>query len=291
MGTGLVVNVQRFSLHDGPGLRTTVFMKGCPLRCAWCHNPEAQSPRPGFVRLIHHCIRCGRCSDDELADPVVQGRDERDVESCPTGALRELSRTVEPATLVGELLHDRIFFDESGGGVTISGGEPLMQAAFVIEVLDLLHVEGVHTALDTCGYASWPELHETARRAALVLYDLKLIDDARHLAATGVSNRGILRNLQALAGVHENIRVRIPVIPGVNDDAANLAETAAFLRPLPGIRRIELLPYHAAGEAKFARVGMHYSLHGTLSPDATRLETLAAGLRAAGLTTTIGGHP
>lgn len=288
--SGLVFNVQRFSVHDGPGLRSTVFMKGCPLRCAWCHNPESQSPHPTFVRLKHRCMACGRCSEDELADPVVCGRDAHDVALCPTGALQEIGAPIEAAALVHTLLRDRIFFDDSGGGVTVSGGEPLLQAAFVTDVLRRLRAEGVHTALDTCGFVPWDDLRDAASHADLVLYDLKLFDAARHEAATGVSNARILGNLAALAAVHYNIWIRIPVVPGVNDDAENLASTAAFLRPLSGIRRVDLLPYHASGESKSARVGLTYALHGTPTPTTEQLDALAAPLRAAGLHTTIGGR-
>jgi pyruvate formate lyase activating enzyme len=291
MRSGLVFNVQRFSLHDGPGVRSTVFMKGCPLSCAWCHNPESQSSDPEYIRMRHLCMSCGRCTDVELDNPVVTGRNDDDVEACPTGALQSVGERTDSATLVRTLLRDRIFFDESGGGVTVSGGEPLMQAAFVTEALRLLRSEGVHTALDTCGFGRWHDLHDAASHADLVLYDIKLMDEARHEAATGVSNAVILANLRALAAVHPAIWIRVPVIPGVNDDEANLDATAAFVRSLPGIQRVDLLPYHATGEAKFARVGMDYALHGTPSPTHAHLETLAAHFLARGLTTTIGGHP
>jgi pyruvate formate lyase activating enzyme len=290
MPTGLVFNVQRFSLHDGPGLRSTVFMKGCPLNCAWCHNPESQSPQQEFIRMIQHCMRCERCSEEELASAVVTGRTVEDVELCPTGALQAVGELREPDELVKTLLSDRIFFDESGGGVTFSGGEPLMQAAFVIECLRLLRAEGVHTALDTSGFARWQDLRDAAAHTNLILFDLKLMDEARHKAATGVSNQLILKNLMALTTIHTNIWIRVPVIPEMNDDAANLDATAAFLQSLPGIRHVDLLPYHPTGEAKFARVGMDYALHGTVPPSPTRLETLASHFRARGLTTNIGGH-
>lgn len=290
MPSGLVFNIQRFSLHDGPGLRSTVFMKGCPLHCEWCHNPESQSPEQEFVRLRHRCMECERCSEEELANPVVTGRGPEDVELCPTGALQAVGETMTPAALVATLLKDRIFFDESQGGVTFSGGEPLLQPAFVIESLRLLQAEGVHTALDTCGFAKWTDLRNAAARASIVLYDLKLMDDVRHMAATGVSNQLILKNLRALSEVHDNIWIRVPVIPGVNDDAENLKATAAFLATLPGIRHVDLLPYHATGEAKFARVGMDYALRGTESPTAERLNSLAAHFRVRGLIANIGGH-
>jgi pyruvate formate lyase activating enzyme len=290
MLTGLVFNVQRFSLHDGPGLRSTVFLKGCPLACAWCHNPESRSRRTQVVRVRHRCMRCGRCSEEELADPVVSNRGEGDVDLCPTGALQSVGRSMDSAALVKALLRDRIFFDDSGGGVTFSGGEPLAQTAFVTESMSLLRAEGVHTALDTCGFARWQDLRQAAANANLVLYDLKLMDDHRHRKSTGASNRIILKNLRALTSIHANIWVRIPVIPGVNDDDANFAAMVAFLAPLHGITRIDLLPYHATGEAKFTRVGVDNTLRGTPEPDSARLETLAAHFRAAGLTTTIGGH-
>lgn len=290
MTQGLIFNVQRFSIHDGPGVRSTVFLKGCALHCAWCHNPESQSPKQAFVRLAHRCMRCERCSDEELASPVVTGRDQTDVEACPTGALQAVGRMMTPEVLVAELLHDRIFFDESGGGVTFSGGEPLMQAEFVTECLRQLSAEGVHTALDTCGFARWQDLAVAAAHADLVLFDLKLMDDARHLAATGVSNDRILTNLRALAAIHPNIVIRVPIIPGVNDDAANLDATAACVAGLPGMRRVELLPYHATGEPKFARVGLACTLHDIPSPSHQELEYLAAHFRDRGLTITLGGH-
>jgi pyruvate formate lyase activating enzyme len=291
MRSGLVFNVQRFSLQDGPGVRSTVFLKGCPLACAWCHNPESQATEPEIIRMRHRCMVCGLCAERELDEPVGRSRRRQDVEACPTGALQTVGLRMDSATLVKTLLRDRIFFDESGGGVTFSGGEPLLQAAFVTEAMGLLRAEGVHTALDTCGYADWSDLQETSAQADLVLYDLKLMDEARHLAATGVPNRLILQNLRALSVIHRNIWIRVPIVPGINDDEDNLAATAAFLESLPGIHRVDLLPYHPTGEAKFARVGMTYSLHGTLSPNIQRLEGLAALFRARGLRTTLGGHP
>jgi pyruvate formate lyase activating enzyme len=290
MQTGLVFNVQRFSLHDGPGLRTTVFVKGCPLACAWCHNPESQSPSIEFVRLCHRCMRCGRCSEADLASRVVRGRDERDVDLCPTGALQTVGERIDAPSLVRTLLRDRIFFDESHGGVTFSGGEPLAQAGFVTEAMRRLQAEGVHTALDTCGFGSWPDLRAAAAASNTVLFDLKLMDDGRHQAATGVSNRPILENLRALAAVHADIWIRIPIVPGITDDEANVEAVAEFVRPLAGVTRVDLLPYHPTGEAKFARAGREYPLGGTPVPDDARLEGLAARVRATGLAVTIGGH-
>lgn len=290
MPGGMIFNVQRFSLHDGPGLRSTVFMKGCPLRCSWCHNPESQSPRHELIRLRHRCMGCGRCSDEEFANPVVFGRTEEDADACPTGALQSVGEIMEVAVLVRALLRDRVFFDESGGGVTFSGGEPLLQAAFVTEAMQSLRAEGVHTALDTCGFGPWEDLRAAAAHADLILYDLKLMDDCRHKQATGASNQIILQNLLMLAGQHRNIRIRIPVIPGINDDEANIEATALFLSALPAIRQVDLLPYHSTGEAKFARQGRDYAMHGTPSPTPDHLESVAARFRDRNFLTTIGGH-
>jgi pyruvate formate lyase activating enzyme len=226
----------------------------------------------------------------------VAGRSPRalgteDLEACPTGAVQQVGEDYEPADLVRELLRDRIFFDDSGGGVTFSGGEPLVQPAFLLESLERLRLEGVHTALDTCGFAPWKDLLAAAKLSSLVLYDLKLMDEVRHRAATGQSNRIILDNLRALCCVHANIWIRVPVIPGVNDDAPNLEATARFLAPLPGIRQVDLLPYHPTGVAKFARLGLTYALPETQTPTPQRLEALAGIFRARGLVTNLGGHP
>jgi pyruvate formate lyase activating enzyme len=286
---GSIFNIQRYSTQDGPGLRTTVFMKGCPLSCQWCHNPESQSPLPQFLRLENRCMGCGRCTPEEVAGGAgTRLLTAEDVEACPTGALQQVGKEMTVAELVKEVMKDRIFYDDSGGGVTFSGGEPLMQLDFLMEALARLKAEGVHTALDTCGFAPWKDLQAAAGLSSLVL---KLMDEARHRQATGQSNRIILDNLGALARVHEAIWIRIPVIPGVNDDPANLEASARFLAPLPGVRQVDLLPYHPTGVAKFARLGKAYALAGTPTPSQQRLEELAAIFRARGLTTTLGGHP
>jgi pyruvate formate lyase activating enzyme len=291
MTQGSIFNLQRFSLQDGPGLRSTVFMKGCPLACLWCHNPESQAPRPEFLRQENRCMRCGLCSEEDLAGRSGRAMSDHDVEACPTGAMQKAGEAVTAPELVKRLLRDRMFFDESGGGVTFSGGEPLLQPGFLNESLALLRAEGVHTALDTCGFAPWSALREAAGLASLVLYDLKLMDEARHREATGQSNRMILENLRALARVHPNIWIRVPVIPGINDDETNLEASARFLSGLPGVRKVDLLPYHGTGEAKFARLGKPYALNQLRPPSPQRLEELAAIFRARGLDTTTGGHP
>lgn len=263
MNSGLVFNLQRFSVHDGPGIRTTVFMQGCPLRCAWCHNPEGQAARPRVVRVETRCIQCGECH------AAVDGAGQ--VAACPTGARRWQGESWTADALVTELLRDRMFFEESGGGVTIGGGEPLGQPRFVGEVLSRLRAHGIHTALDTCGEADARTLHEVAGQADLVLYDLKHMDPAAHHAWTGVDNGRILANLRSLARRHPRIWIRVPLVPGVNDDPDHLARLAAFVAEA-GVRRLHLLPYHAAGTIKFDRVGEPCRLRELPPPDEALLE-------------------
>jgi len=265
-------------------------MKGCPLSCLWCHNPESRMSQAEFVRMENRCMACGLCSEEELAGHGTRVLTDMDLEACPTGALQKAGHEMEPAALVKLLLKDRIFFDESGGGVTFSGGEPLLQMLFLIKTLELLRDEGVHTALDTCGFAPWKDLQEAAQRSTLVLYDLKLMDEDRHRAATGQSNRIILDNLKALSEMHTEIRIRVPVIPSINDDDDNMEATARFLSSLAGVRQVDLLPYHRIGEPKFARMGMTYTLAGLQAPTQQRLDSLAAIFRGRGLVTTIGGR-
>jgi pyruvate formate lyase activating enzyme len=248
-------------------------------------------PQAEYVRMENRCMACGLCSEEELAGHGTRVLTDMDLEACPTGALQKAGHEMEPAALVKLLLKDRIFFDESGGGVTFSGGEPLLQMPFLTETLELLRAEGVHTALDTCGFAPWKDLHDAAQLSSLVLYDLKLMDEDRHRAATGQSNRIILDNLKALSKMHSEIRIRVPVIPGINDDDGNMEAAARFLSSLAGLRQVDLLPYHRTGEPKFARMGITYTLAGLEAPTRQRLESLAAIFRGRGLVTTIGGRP
>jgi pyruvate formate lyase activating enzyme len=197
---------------------------------------------------------------------------------------------VTSAELVAELLRDSLFFDESGGGVTFSGGEPLLQAPFLLECLAQLKAGGVHLALDTCGFARREVLLKAALLADLVLFDLKLIDGDRHEAATGKRNERILENLAALGDAHATIWIRVPVIPGINDDDANLKATARIAARTPGVCRVDLLPYHAIGVPKFARLGMPFRLDEVVPPSAERMEELAEGFRRHGVRVTIGGR-
>lgn len=290
-GKGRIFNIQRYSLQDGPGLRTTVFLKGCPLACAWCHNPESQSADRAMIKLEQRCIACGSCFAicEPGEDPA--SRPEACVDVCPTGARQMLGRDVEVEELLEEVLHDRAFFDQSGGGVTLSGGEPLLQPGFVVKVLIALKRRGVHTALDTCGLGRREDLLTAAALADVVLFDLKHMDDAQHRVWTGAGNAAILANLTALGQMHGQIWIRVPVIPGVNDDLQNMEATARFVAGIPGVRRLDLLPYHSTGAAKFRRLGKEYVLEQVQPPTPEHMASLVQLFQAHGITASVGGNP
>ncbi|MBI4875514.1 MAG: glycyl-radical enzyme activating protein [Acidobacteria bacterium] len=278
----------RFSLRDGPGIRTTVFLKGCPLRCAWCHNPESQDFGPSLMFNAERCRHCGDCEavcPHGLAACEVCGRC---VEACVAEARQLAGRRVTVAELVAEIERDAIFFDESGGGVTLSGGEPMAQAEFSRAVLAACRARGIHTALDTCGQAPAETLLGVAAHADMVLFDLKAMDSDLHRRYTGVPNHAILANLTALAQAGHAVVVRYPLIPGVNDSAPELQAMADFLRPL-GLRRLDLLPYHGIGIDKYRRLGIPCPLEEFSSPGPERVAQAAGALRSQGLDVRVGG--
>jgi len=293
--TGVVFDVRRFSVHDGPGIRTTVFLKGCPLRCAWCHNPEGLSAAPEVVWRGERCIRCGTCiatcPEEALAwtgeAPVLDGTrctlcgDCADV--CYADAREVLGRTMTVDDVLAAVERDRPFYEESGGGVTVSGGEPLAQPAFLVELLAQCRARDLHTVLDTSGYAPWTVLDAVRGDVALFHYDLKLIDDARHRVVTGVSNVLILENLARLAAEGHDVVVRLPLVPGVNDDDGNLLATGRLAVEL-GIRRIDVLPYHRLGGDKYGRLGRDSTMPETETPSRAQVEAAVGTLRDCGLT-------
>lgn len=296
---GLVFNIMRFSVHDGPGIRTTVFFKGCPLRCWWCHNPEGQRMEPEVIEFPERCIRCGDCVGAcphgalQLSDRVVRDADLCRHDGvcagvCPSGGRQLAGRRMTVADVVAEVLKDRVFFEESGGGVTLSGGEPLTQAAFAEGLLAALRARRIHTAVETSGFAPPDALVRISEYVDLWLYDVKVMDAERHRRATGVDNDRILRNLELLAREGRAVIVRVPVVPGVNDDSANFDAMCAFLFPL-GLRRVDLLPYHRIGSSKYDRLGLASRMESVAPPTAQQMETLAARLTQHGFSVRIGG--
>jgi len=299
METGLVFNIQRYSIQDGPGIRTTVFLKGCPMDCWWCHNPESQSPEPEIVVIEGRCMRCGECRkvcpQEGAGAPKTPDGDRRCIRcgacvaACPTGARQMVGRPMTAADVLAEVLKDRVFYEESGGGVTFSGGEPLLQPAFLKAVLAACRSARLHTAVDTCGFAPKEDLLAIAPLADLFLYDLKFMDEASHVRYTGASGAGILDNLRALGRVHGNIWIRVPIIPGINDSADHLEALARCASSLAGVRQVNVLPYHEAGAYKSARAGKAYRLQKIAPPSQERMEDVAAKFRGHGLNVRIGG--
>lgn len=298
---GVIYDIKRYAIHDGPGIRSTVFLKGCPLRCDWCQNPEGQDPLPQMSLREGRCLRCGACAgvcaveegpilfDSTEAVRVHCVRCGACADACPSGARTIAGREVSVSELASELEKDRIFYDESGGGVTFSGGEPLLQADFLGACLQVSREREYHTAVDTCGYAQPEVLLNVATLADLFLYDLKLMDPARHLQHTGVSNDLILSNLEMLCSRGHTTWVRFPLIPGVNDDEANLAALVDFVGSLDGGPPVHVLPYHRIGSDKYDRLGVTYRLGGIRPPTAEQTAGVAKRLEASGLTVRIGG--
>jgi len=291
--TGLVFDVKHFAVHDGPGIRTTVFLKGCPLRCKWCHSPESQSPR---VEIAFHpdlCIGCGACVEVCPTGAQTMGSEKirrelcrrcgRCAEACYAGALVKIGDYVSVEDVLREVEKDDLLYETSGGGVTLSGGEPAAQPRFASALLRALRGRGYHTALDTCGHAEWETLRGLLDDVDLVLYDLKHMDPAVHEELTGVSNTLILSNLRKIARRGSpTLVVRVPVIPGYNDSADNIDTMGRFLGDL-NIEAVKLLPYHRLGVPKYAALGREYPLPHLQPPSVETLEWIRGALEARGL--------
>ena len=292
---GTIYNIQRFSLHDGPGIRTTVFLKGCPLRCLWCHNPESQLVRPQLSLLADKCLGCGRCIDVCDVHSIVDGRHAIDygrcvgcgrcADVCVAGALEIMGRGADAAEILDEVLRDSEFYRTSGGGMTVSGGEPTMQADFCAEILRGAHERGIHTALETCGQAPWHVFEKLLPHLDMALYDVKQMDPDLHRKYTGVDNRLILENLARLCAADQKIEVvaRTPVIPGYNDQPENFRALADFLLVQPRRARVEILPYNPLAESKYQRIGKEYQPGRLDEKDGTAPDALCRILQEAGL--------
>lgn len=258
---GIIYDIKRYAIHDGPGIRTTVFLKGCPLDCWWCHNPESRDPNPeprGNMRSVKNL-------------PLLQDND------------GWIGKQVHVGEVMEEVMKDRLFFEQSGGGVTFSGGEPLLQFDFLNALLAACKEEEIHTVVDTTGYTSWEHLSAVCAKVDLFLYDLKLMDDVLHKKYTGVSNRLILDNLIQMDRAGCPLLIRVPLIPGITDTEENLSAIARFLKEKTSIRRVELLPYNNMGESKYERLNMPVRTGHLLAQEEIEVQGLKEIFAASGM--------
>ena len=299
---GLISHIQKYSTKDGPGIRDTVFFKGCPLGCMWCSNPELIRPQPDLLYDRGKCAQCGTCisvcphealsfgSDNHiLIDQRACQASGECVAACPEGALELVGREISVEALVTELLKDQVFYATSGGGVTFSGGEPLYQSGFIRQVAEKLKAEGIHTALDTCGDVSWCRFEEVLDVIDLVLYDIKATDRETHQQLTGRDNDLILANAQMLSLHDVPMHIRLVAVPGLNDSPEALRARMDIVAELNSVRQVDLLPYHRFGVGKYERLGLDYPLQGVLEHSDEEVEQMRQQLETYGIPVTVGG--
>lgn len=301
MHKGRIFNIMKYSIHDGPGIRTTVFFKGCPLQCQWCHNPEGQRFDQELIYRPDRCIGCGQCLSicpskaiESIEGQIHYFRDKclacgECCKVCHTGARELVTKAMSVQEVMTEIEKDLIFYDESGGGVTFSGGEALIQTDFLMEILKDCRKKDIHTAVETAGFVKFDTLKIISPYVDLFLYDLKLMDSSRHQIFTGVPNELILENLRWLSENHSKVIVRVAIIPGINDYEDNLQQIGEFVSSLKHVQEIHCLPYHKAGADKYQRLGRVYGLSELDSPDEARMLEIARLLEQYGLEIKIGG--
>ena len=268
---GIIFNIQRYSIHDGPGIRTTIFLKGCPLRCKWCSNPESINPTPEIFLRDEKCDQCGKCLEVCIPQAISLGENSIEIdrtkcnlclkceEICPTNVINCTGKKVSVNEVVLEAMQDEIFYNNSGGGITISGGEPLYQPKFTLNLLKQFKERAIHTTIDTTGFASWEDFSEILNYTDLVLFDIKHLNSQIHLKFTGVKNELILRNFENALKKDVKIWIRVPVIPNFNDSSEYMEELAIFLKD-KSIEKVSLLPYHEWGKHKYTFLRREYPL-------------------------------
>lgn len=296
---GLIFNIQRFSLHDGPGIRSTVFTKGCPLRCRWCGNPESWNPYPEIMTHDRKCVRCGKCEQVCPVGAITVSPEAREIDRarcnlclecagvCPSEAITVSGRYVSIDEVTTEVESDRLFYEHSGGGVTVSGGEPLLQWEFVSELLKVCKERGLHTALDTAGYSSWHIIERVLEYVDLVLFDIKHMDPGKHRKGTSKSNSLILRNAQRIAAKKVRLWLRVPLIPGYNDSKEDI-EKVARLGLKIGAEKVSILPFHGFGIPKYEQLGRRYTFEQVESPDDEHIQRVRESIVALGLEADVG---
>lgn len=272
---GNIFDIQRFSVHDGPGIRTTVFLKGCPLRCIWCHNPESQKLSPSLALYTNKCVGCGACvnacpndchSFDEKGVHTID-REKctlcgKCAEACLYGALELLGRKETVDSIMEEVLRDNTFYKNSGGGLTVSGGEPLMQGEFVLELLKRAKEEGIHTCMESCGFAPEEMVKSIAPYVDIFLFDVKATDDGKHKELTGVPFSPIKKNLFLLDSLGKKIILRCPLVPGINTDEAHIKEIAKIAAELDNLLEVNVMAYHTLGNGKYDALNMENKMEG-----------------------------